>query len=101
MPPPNFSPRRLKAFTGTKTVAASATPERLYPSDAYVATVLIMPASTSQNAFQIGDSVSQLVDGPLTLGSPQAGFINLKDVYVKVATNGDAVNFIAYYVEEA
>lgn len=87
----------LVPFAGTKTVAAAATPEALSAVDAYVVSALVYPASGSQGAFQIGDATHQYVDGPLTIGAPTWGVINLKDHFIKVAADGDAVNFLAYY----
>lgn len=98
-----------------KTVAASGTPEALSSSDIYVRKVRIAAASDNTGLVFVGTSASNataangitLSKGSATVSGTVLEFgdmsnsagprINLKDVYVGVATNGDQVN--VFYVE--
>lgn len=86
-------------YSGSKTVAAAATPEQLVSTNAYVVSVLIEPATTTQGACYVGARNMENVQLPAAIPgfNLQGSVLNLKDLYIKVASDGDKVNFIALY----
>lgn len=98
-----------------KTVAASSTPERLIDTDLLVRKFRVAAASTNTGLIFMGSSVATataangitLNKGSATVPGTVLEFgglennsgpkINLKDIYVGVATNGDKVN--VFYIE--
>lgn len=98
-----------------KTVAASGTPEALSSSDLYVRKVRIAAASDNTGLVFVGTSTSNataangitLTKGAATVPGTVFEFgdmsnsagpkINLKEIFVGVATNGDQAN--VFYVE--
>ena len=89
----------IALYSGKKTVAAAATPEALTASNAYVVSVLIEPATTTQGACYVGARGLENVQLPVSIPgyNLQGSVLNLKDLYIKVAADGDAVNFISLY----
>lgn len=97
----------------TKTVTTAGTPERLSANDLYVRCVHLQAVSTNTGIAFVGTSLANavsgtayaLVKGSATVPATQVSFcpmsagprINLKDIWVGVATNGDKV--VALYVE--
>jgi len=78
---------------GTKTVALIATPEAL-SSSRLVRAVAVQAMRTNATSVFIGNSASQSWE--LTAGSSLSLSIeNLADVFVRVTTNGNGVNFHA------
>lgn len=89
----------IALYSGSKTVAAAATPETLVANNAYVVSVLIEPATTTQGACYVGAKGLENVQLPAAIPgyNLQGSVLNLKDLYIKVASDGDKVNFIALY----
>jgi hypothetical protein len=89
----------IRLLAGTKTVSLAATPEPLSSANAYVVSVLIEPATTTQGPCYVGAAGSESIQLPAAI----PGFIisgsvlNLKDLYISVAANGDAVKYTALY----
>jgi hypothetical protein len=89
----------LALYAGKKTVAAAATPEALVASNAYVVSVLIEPATSTQGACYVGVKGLENIQLPAAIPgyNLQGSVLNLKDLYIRVASNGDAVQFTALY----
>ena len=76
---------------GTKTVAASATPEALGASTE-ISGVLVQALSTNTGSVFVGSSTSQNIE--LEAGDAEfVGVNNLSKVYVRVAVNGEGVAY--------
>jgi len=89
----------LVLYSGTKTVAAAGTPEPIVASNAYVVSVLIEPATTTQGPCYVGSRNNESIQLPASIPgyNLQGSVLNMKDLYIKVATNGDAVKWTALY----
>jgi hypothetical protein len=87
-----------KMQSGIRAVAAAATPEPLVDSNAYARAVLVQPASESQGACFLGTEGAEVIELPYIITAPvESQVINLREIFVKVATNGDSVKFLATY----
>ena len=80
-------------LAGDKDVTAAATPEALASSTTVVNSVLIQAKSTNTSLVYIGNSSTQNVE--LSAGENTVVVIDdLASIYVKVAVNGEGVNYI-------
>jgi hypothetical protein len=78
---------------GSKTVAAVGTPEAL-SSSRLVRAVAVQAKRTNATSVFVGNSTTQ--NWELTPGSSVSlGIENLADVFVRVTTAGEGVNFLA------
>jgi len=81
-------------LAGDKTVAAAATPEVLVATSTLVKnSVIIQAKSTNTGAVYVGDATNQDVELN-ALDSVVVVCDNLNLIYIKVAVNGEGVNFV-------
>ena len=78
-------------LAGEKVVSASATPEALASSTS-CSYVLIQAKSDNTSSVFVGNNSGQEVELP-PLGAWAFAIDNLNKIYVRVATNGDGVNY--------
>lgn len=81
---------------GSKTVAATGTPEVLVGSPTLVDTVIIAPLRTNTGSAFIGFSSTndtQTIPLPVALTAPNGKKIDLNLIYVDVTVNGEGVRY--------
>lgn len=85
-----------------KTVAASATPEKLYATSKLVCSVVIQALPTNTDFIYVGDSSNQkfaLAPGKSweihgdALDNGAQAYIDISLLYIRVAVNGEGVAF--------
>lgn len=97
-PAPTPAAGNVATFTeGTKTVAATGTPERLVGSATYVTSVLISPLRTNTGRVFVGVTLTndtQCIEVPVVIEAPSGKSINLNLLYVDVSVNGEGVSYL-------
>lgn len=78
---------------GDKTVAAAATPEVLAASTPVKNSVIVQAKSTNTGAVYVGNATNQHVELN-ALDSVVVVCDNLNLIYIKVAVNGEGVNYV-------
>lgn len=81
---------------GSKTVAATGTPEALVGVSTLVDTVIIAPLRTNTTSAYIGFSSTndtQTIPLPVSLSAPDGKKIDLSLIYVDVTTAGEGVRY--------
>lgn len=82
----------------SKTVASTATPEKLTNVQTLVTEAIIVPLRTNTNPVKIGTSSAdndQHISVPFVLTAPDGKKIDLSTIYVDVTTNGEGVRVLA------
>lgn len=94
-------PQKLQGHAN-KIVALAATPEKLHPTDLWVKSVIIQGLSTNTDLVYVGNYSFQnqciepkrsLVIYGDNMDHGTSGIINLNDIYIRVAVNGEGVSF--------
>jgi|GEM_PF-6342417 len=82
--------------SGSKTVAATGTPEVLVASATLVDTVIISPLRANTGVAYVGlasGNDTQALEAPVVLTAPPGKKINLNLIYIDVAVAGEGVRY--------